>query len=118
MRLPPSRLGLVFGSFLAVVVLASEARAADEGWIDLIGSSSLDAWKPPTSQWAFVDAVRPDPANPKRLVGEPGTGVLYNGTAGKAPNLVTREEFSDAEVHLEFLVPKGSNSGIKFGGVY
>lgn len=96
----------------------SQVRAADEGWIDLMDSPSFDAWKPPTGNWAVVGGVQLDPENPKRLAPEPGTGVIYNGPTGRTNNLITREEYGDLEAHVEFLIPKGSNSGVKFGGVY
>jgi len=95
-----------------------DAQVAEEGWIDLTGSQNLDAWKPPTGAWTFVGDVHLAPDNPRRLIAEPGTGVLYNGPLGRTINLVTKEPFGDVEAHVEFLIPKGSNSGVKFGGVY
>ena len=88
-----------------------------DGWIELIGSADLTAWKA-TTGWLSVGDVSLDPENPKRLKGEAGTGVVYNGPLGRATNLLTKESFGDVEVHLEFNVPKGSNSGIKLGAVY
>jgi Domain of Unknown Function (DUF1080) len=101
-----------------LTVVAPGAPAAEPGWIDLTGSQTFDAWKSPTEAWTFVGDVELDPANPKRLVAKPGTGVLYNGPAGKTRNLVSKQSFGDLEAHVEFLIPKGSNSGVKFGGVY
>ncbi|MCB1089453.1 MAG: DUF1080 domain-containing protein, partial [Verrucomicrobiae bacterium] len=49
---------------------------------------------------------------------EPGTGILINGEQGKAGNLVTRDGFADVEAHIEFMIPKGSNSGIYFQQCY
>jgi hypothetical protein len=98
--------------------LPADAQLAEEGWIDLTGSQSFEAWKPPTGEWAFVADVHLDPNNPKRLVAEPGTGALYNGPTGRTKNLETKETFGDVEAHVEFLIPKGSNSGVKLGGVY
>jgi hypothetical protein len=97
---------------------AADSGQSEEGWIDLTGSQAFEAWKPPTGAWAFVADVRLAPGNPKRLVAEPGTGALYNGPTGRTKNLVTKEQFGDVEAHVEFLIPKGSNSGVKFGGVY
>ncbi|HEX8202934.1 MAG TPA: DUF1080 domain-containing protein, partial [Isosphaeraceae bacterium] len=98
------------------------ARAADavagEGWVDLTASATFDAWRPPMGAWAVVGAVRLDSKDPRRLAAEPGAGVIYNGPTGRTSNLVTKEQFDDLEVHVEFLVPKGSNSGVKFEGVY
>jgi hypothetical protein len=96
----------------------ARGQVSEEGWIDLTGSKTLDAWKSPTGAWTFVRGVYLDPSNLKRLAADTGTGVLYNGRAGRAPNLVTREQYGDLEAHVEFLIPKGSNSGVKFGGVY
>src|SRR4051794_2731979 len=97
-------------------VLTAETRGADDGWTELTGSRSLDAWQPPTEAWAFVGDVHLNPDDPKRLAPDPGTGTLYNGPTGRARNLVTKESFGDLEAHVEFLIPKGSNSGVKFGG--
>ncbi len=47
-----------------------------------------------------------------------GSGVAFNTAKGTAANLITKESFGDVEVHLEYLVAKGSNSGIKLQGVY
>jgi hypothetical protein len=96
----------------------SDVRAAEEGWMDLTGSQTFDAWRPPVGAWAVVGEVHLDPSNPKRLAAEPGIGIVYNGPAGRANNLITKEQFADVEAHVEFLIPKGSNSGVKFEGVY
>jgi hypothetical protein len=98
--------------------MAAESRAVDEGWLDLTGSPCLEAWTHPTGDWTFVADVQLNPENPRRLIAEPGTGVHYNGPKGTTKNLVTREKFGDLEAHIEFLIPKGSNSGVKFEGVY
>ena len=66
----------------------------------------------------MVGSTMLKPGDPKRLEATPGGGVVYNGPGGRAVNLVTRETFGDVEAHLEFMVPKGSNSGVKFEGVY
>ncbi|SRR5579883_1047659 len=93
-------------------------RAGSEGWTDLIGAQGLDAWRTPTGNWLVAGDARPDPERPTRLVAEPGHGVLVNGRAGRTTNLVSRQDFGDLEAHFEFLIPKGSNSGIKFETLY
>jgi Domain of Unknown Function (DUF1080) len=98
---------------------AAQAQRSGEGWIELIGpSGGLDAFQGKHSGWQVVGAAGLNPENPKRLVGEPGTGVVFNGPAGTAPNLVTRESFGDVELHVEFMVARNSNSGVKLEGVY
>jgi Domain of Unknown Function (DUF1080) len=110
--------GLSLISFPLSWAIPADVRADDEGWVDLTASHDFDAWRPPTGAWAVVGDVRLDPENPRRLVAEPGAGVIYNGPTGRANNLVTKETFDDIEAHVEFLIPKGSNSGVKFAGVY
>jgi hypothetical protein len=57
--------------------------------------------------------------NIRRLIGKAGSGVLINGKEGKCPSLVTRRrDFRDVEIHVEFMVAKGSNSGVIFHGNY
>ena len=105
---------------LALPLLVAEARAdePDDGWIVLSESLSGDFWRTPTGAWYEAGDARLDPEDPKRLAGEPGTGVLINGKSGRTSNLVTKRSFGDVEFHCEFLIPKGSNSGVKFEGLY
>jgi hypothetical protein len=102
----------------AVAILPGAAGAGDEGWIDLIGEHSLIAWRKPTDDWLVAGDARPDPQNPKRLLAGPGSGVLVNGRTGRTRNLLSEPEFGDLEAHFEFLIPKGSNSGIKLETLY
>ncbi|MFH1717404.1 MAG: family 16 glycoside hydrolase, partial [Planctomycetota bacterium] len=52
------------------------------------------------------------------LNSRPGTGVILNGPAGRTSHLFSRDEFGDVKAHIEFMVPKGSNSGAYFMGRY
>lgn len=94
------------------------AAADDKDWTDLLAGDKLDAFTGKSEAWKFVKAVSPDPANPKRFAFEPGSGVLVNGEKGTAIDLYTKEKYGDVELHLEFCIPKGSNSGVKFHGHY
>ena len=115
MNRPTSR-GRWIALFLALWLnLPGLARAEDESPIDLSG---LDAYRGSTGAWAVVGEVRLDPGDPRRLAADPGTGQIYNGPTGRTRNLVTKRAFGDVEAHLEYLIPKGSNSGVKFAGVY
>src|SRR5438270_9309301 len=84
---PSWRFSLLLMVSIFLGVPAADARAAEEGWIDLTGSQSFDAWNSPTGAWAFVADVHLNPDDPKRLAAEPGTGVLYNGPTGRTTNL-------------------------------
>ncbi|MCL4206624.1 MAG: DUF1080 domain-containing protein [Pirellulaceae bacterium] len=105
---------------LLCIYFPATAWAGDEapahGWIVL--SDGLDAWRDPSPDWSFVGDVRLDPDNPRRLVGDPGEGVLRNGPDGRTADLVTREQWGDVHVRLEFMISERSNSGVKLQGVY
>jgi hypothetical protein len=73
----------------------------------------LAAWQP-VKGWKEVGGVTLDPKDPKKLTITPGTGVI--ASAGKADYLLTKDNYGDVEVHVEFVVPKGSNSGVYFCG--
>jgi Domain of Unknown Function (DUF1080) len=69
--------------------------------VTLFNGTSLDAWKPvgrPENQWSAVG------------------GILQNAKSGA--NLVTVQKFDDFKLHLEFRVPKDSNSGVYLRGRY
>jgi hypothetical protein len=104
-------------SYLLVVPLAllaaHAAEPTEKPWKDLIGDNGLSAWKA-KGGWQVVGDVTLDPANAKRLSPKPGKGVIWNGPNGSSPDLVSNEAFGDAELHAEFLIPKKSNSGVKF----
>jgi len=87
-------------------------------WIELLKGKDFSAWREPTGEWQIVGSVFMDPNDEKRLASRPGWGVAVNGIKGKAPDLITKMEHGDIEAHIEFMVPKGSNSGIYFQSRY
>ena len=106
--------------FIVIVTLTSRAafgQTKDAAAIDLL-ADKLAAWKEPHGDWHEVDDVEIDPKNPKKFIAKEGKGVWYNGPKGNARNLFSKQKFADVEIHLEFNIPKGSNSGIKFHGHY
>jgi hypothetical protein len=103
---------------LLVLLTALPAAAADDSWTDLLAGDKLDAFTGKTEGWKWARAVTLDPANPKKLAFEPGSGILVNSPKGTAPDLNTKEKYGDLEIHVEFLISKGSNSGVKFHGLY
>ncbi len=88
----------------------------NDGWITL-SSADFSAWKS-RHDWDWVGAVELDPKHPRRLISKPGTGVMTNARRDRTPNLITKRSYGDLEVSLEFNIPRGSNSGIKFEGLY
>ena len=94
----------VIGLLVLTFAGGTEARNDFETW------HNSDKWDVAGNAMLNLDTNR-------RLVGQPGSGVLINGREGKCPSLVTRRrDYRDVEVHLEFMVAKGSNSGVIFHG--
>jgi hypothetical protein len=76
-------------------------RAGSPAWgepVSLIAASSLAGWREPNKGWTVSD------------------GVL--SSVGAADNLVSTRTFGDFKVHVEFRLPKGSNSGVYLRGRY
>jgi hypothetical protein len=111
----PIRAARTIAVFALVSALAPSGWSEEDSWVDLM---PLDAWKAPVEGWSTVGSVGLDPKDPKKLAAEAGSGVIYNGPTGRGKNLISKETFGDVEMHVEFNVPKGSNSGVKFQAVY
>lgn len=92
------------------------ATGADE--TETLLGEDLSAWREPRGEWRMAGAVSLDPKDEARLSVEPGAAVAVNGDTGKTVDLVSKPEHGDIEAHIEFLVPKGSNSGVYFQGRY
>ncbi|MDP6545819.1 MAG: DUF1080 domain-containing protein [Phycisphaerae bacterium] len=98
--------------FLSLVMLVPAAPGAEGGWAQIGLDDCYNS-----AEWIKAGAAALDPSNPRRLVAKDGSGVLINGKVGKTKSLVTkRRDYRDIELHVEFMVAKGSNSGIIFHG--
>jgi hypothetical protein len=86
--------------------------------IALFHGTDLHAWRQPAGEWMTARSAVPAESDPKKLTIEDGTGILVNGRPGRTANLVSVAEHSDVEAHIEFMVPKNSNSGVYFQGRY
>jgi hypothetical protein len=90
--------------------------------VALFNGSVLSDWYPrdraKENEWAVVGAVSLDTHDDTRFSAQPGQGVFYNGPAGKTSDLCTAQEHGDCRLHVEFVVPRGSNSGVYFMGRY
>ena len=78
-------------------------RAAPTAWgkpMKLTEGNSLKGWHAsgPNNQWTIKD------------------GILKSEKSGS--NLITDEKFNDFKLHVEFRIPKGSNSGVYLRGRY
>lgn len=104
--------------------VAGSDQAARPGETELFDGKDLAGWKlrhpqaTDRSRWTAVGAVKLKAGQETQLAGEPGTGVLLNGGDGRGVDLLTAAEHGDCELRLEFMVSKGSNSGVYFQGQY
>lgn len=78
----------------------------------------LDDFSHPLGEWFQAGDVQLNPDNEKRLLHTEGEGVFINGSEGRTEHLITKKEFGDVRIELEFMIPKGSNSGVYVQGRY
>ena len=104
--------------FLWFVIIVSAAQTMVAAETQLFNGKDLLGWKQPTGDWMAAGKVSTDPADERKFKIKPGAAILVNGAKGKTVNLLTEQEFGDVEAHIEFVVPKNSNSGVYFGGRY
>jgi hypothetical protein len=91
----------------------------------LFNGKDLTGWKfrggeaaAKRSKWAVTGNLMLDPKTPARFAVTEGTGVLLNGGDGRGVDIYTELQHGDCELHIEFNVPKNSNSGVYFQGQY
>ncbi len=76
-------------------------------------------FKPADANWSIQGDAMGLPGTQYHLVTKPGTGMLVNQPSpGKNSNLISAEEYGDLDLQFDFLMPKGSNSGIYLMGRY
>lgn len=95
----------------------------EDGWRPLLNGKDLSGWHAQDGkplEWFTTRAVLWERLlGPTRLSGFPEpSGVILNGPRGQTSNLVTDEKFGDVELYLEFMLAKGSNSGVYLQGLY
>ncbi|HEX4609611.1 MAG TPA: DUF1080 domain-containing protein, partial [Urbifossiella sp.] len=108
-----------------VFLLASLAPAADPTPIKLFNGKDLSGWKAknePKSQWQACAAAL-DQKDPTRLIGgidnsPGGPNRVLAAITGGGSDLYTAEKLGDIRLAIEFMIPKGSNSGIYLMGEY
>lgn len=106
-----TRILLALGAIVALSVLAADERSLFNG-LDLAG------WKQPQGTWKIVGGVKVAAGNPKAFEAIAGTGVFLNSESAKTSDLLSEETYGDCELHIEFCVPQGSNSGVYLMGRY
>jgi type 1 glutamine amidotransferase len=85
-----------------------------------IGSMVIDSWAwRDLKGWTRVGETLLDTAQTKLAPSAKGEGVLLNESpAGSGGHLISKADYGDAQVHVEFMLPQGGNSGIYLQGRY
>lgn len=93
-----------------------------ENGIDLFNGKNMDGWLArggaPQHEWDAAGSVALNPDDAKLLTTTTGEGIFYNGATGRTTDIYTEAEYGDCELHVEFMVPQGSNSGVYLMGRY
>jgi len=115
---------LLLFAFCSCVFAQDPPFLIENGWKPLLNGTDLKGWRAQDPakphEWAAAKGIRFDRMyNPKSLffLGESGDRMI-NGKAGRTQNIVTDEKFGDVELYLEFMIPKGANSGVYLHGLY
>ncbi len=118
----------VLGLVLAAAVLSAPrpASAADAGKgrvVEPFNGKNLDGWilKGPKDKGKWTVGIAAwDSSRKRELAVSPSgdkPGELVNAEA-HGLDILSKEKFGDATISLEFMVPKGSNSGVYLMGEY
>ncbi|MDQ3290940.1 MAG: DUF1080 domain-containing protein [Bacteroidota bacterium] len=109
---------LLCAGFLAPLYLQAQTAAnSQSGTLPL---TDFSAFKDPSKSWQIVGDVSADLGKDNTLSGSKGTGVLINlpNKKNHGADLYTTAEYGDTELELDYMMAKGSNSGIYLQGRY
>jgi len=113
-----NKAALLCAGFLAPLYLQAQTAATSQaGTMPL---TNLSAFKNPSKTWQIAGDVSADLGKDNNLSTAKGTGVLVNLPDKKnhGEDLYTTAEHGDAELELDYMMAKGSNSGIYLQGRY
>jgi hypothetical protein len=98
--------------YTAIILTLAVPALAQAPVLELFNRQDLTGWRSPWGLWSAVESVQIDPANTKDFIAKPGKGILLNSAGERTVNVLTEREFGDCKLHVEFCVPKESNSGV------
>jgi hypothetical protein len=112
---------------VTLLVLSTSPSHADDnktGTQELFNNKDLSGWKlrdpaaTDRSKWRVVSAITLKKGMNTQFASVDGTGVLLSGGDRRGVDLLSETTHGDCELHIEFNVPRGSNSGVYFQGQY
>jgi hypothetical protein len=113
------KINLTLLSFLTAFTLTAQSNIYD---LTPISLSDMSGFKSPSKQWQIVGNIATT-LQDATFKTQAGTGILHNNMDKSAlykdgQNLFTAFEHGDMYLELDFMMPKGSNSGIYLQGRY
>jgi hypothetical protein len=107
-------------ALFVVFFLSPHITTSQQSKFEDISLNDLSAFTDPGKNWVVTSEFSNDYAKPwnlKKL--RSGSGMVINDLTDKHKgHLVTKKEFGDVEVELDFMMEKGSNSGVYLQGRY
>jgi len=108
---------LLLTAVASTTVLCTQLSLAEEEWVDLLEDGLTD-WQNSRGR-KTGNEVTINPSNDKELrISKPGKKIAVVETKSRAAYLLSKQMHGDIEAVIEFMIPKGSNSGIYFMGRY
>jgi hypothetical protein len=109
---------IIFFALIVYLLPVMDVSAQESRKSVVLTGGDFSQWRDSTGQWQIVGEALMKPDNNRLLGSKPGTGIIINGPTGRTSNLFSKAQFGDIKAHIEFMVPKGSNSGVYFNGRY
>lgn len=97
----------------SAILLGSVAKAQTA-----LPLNDLSAFQTTGSNWRIAGSAAADFTKNNNLNGDKGTGVLLNLPDKKAANIFSTFKHGDVDLELDYMMAKGSNSGIYLQGRY
>ncbi len=106
---------------LAITFALSGITQAQDKPAEPFNGKNLDGWKlkgdnKGKSRWK-VGTAKVDPASPGKLAVSEQGGEMVNADSGGV-DIYSEDKWGDVRIEVEFMVPKGSNSGVYVMGEY
>lgn len=109
----------IYLTVLCAVWLVSTGNTQEQPASTVIPLNNLDAFVNPGANWSVAGDATADLKMEGMMKPVPGVGTIVNIVSKEnRSHLMTKQEFGDVELEMDFMMAKGSNSGIYLQGRY